>query len=100
MEIVVNRAGVKLVEPDNFTGFRVAFAGERRADLARALAPYGRLADDGNHAFISRRGVEALAGERATDAAWRTSLDEMIGYAVSRGWTDESGFIRAHIEAF
>ena len=69
---------VSLLEPDDFTAFKL---------VAR-----------GAHAFVDRSTLRALAGERAQDADWLRRLDEMLAYAASKGWADEAGATRAHIE--
>jgi len=87
-----------LAEPDDFKAFKVVVTGGTDSDaLAAALAPVGRLADDG-HAFITPEGLRSLAGDKAQDPEWNSSLDGMIGYAQSKGWVDESGAIQAHCE--
>ncbi len=67
-----------LREPDDFSAFSV-----------RAL---------GQHAFVDREILLALAGDRVGDAGWVAQLDAMLGYAESRGWVDAAGATRAHIE--
>jgi hypothetical protein len=69
---------ISLLEPDDLTSFSVRARGE--------------------HAFVDRGTLIALAGERANDAAWLERLDKMLAYAASKGWADESGRTRAHIE--
>lgn len=67
-----------LREPDDFSAFSV-----------RAV---------GQHAFVDRAMLLALAGDRAGDAGWVAELDAMLAYAASRGWVDASGATRAHVE--
>lgn len=96
MDLHITADGVQLDEPDVFTSFKVVV--EPGTDPATAITPYGRLDDTGEHAFVTRAGLEALAGDRASDADWQSSLDAMLGYADSKGWTDDSGAVRAHLE--
>jgi hypothetical protein len=50
------------------------------------------------HVWITRAEFERLAGDRAGDPAWREGFERMLAYAASKGWTDESGAVRAHVE--
>jgi hypothetical protein len=52
----------------------------------------------GAHAFVGRDQLVALAGEHGRDPRWLESLDAMLGYAVSKGWVDDAGAARAHVE--
>jgi hypothetical protein len=48
------------------------------------------------HAWIAPGALTELAG-RAGDE-WRRNLAGMLAYAASKGWCDEAGRVRAHIE--
>ncbi len=69
---------VEVVEPDDFTSFKVV-----------VLTP--------SHSWVDPADLAALAG-RAGDTEWEHNLTGMIGYARSKGWLDERGRIRAHVE--
>lgn len=90
----------ELVDPTDFTRFRVlvlAPAG-RTTGLTEALKGLGRIdTGSGSHAFITPHGLRSLAGDLADDPRWNASLDGMIAYASSQGWTATDGAIRAHI---
>lgn len=49
------------------------------------------------HVWLSPELLTATDG-RTSDPRWRESLDRMTAYAAPRGWTDEHGRLRAHIE--
>ncbi|MGA5546184.1 hypothetical protein ACPCIR_30440 [Mycobacterium sp. NPDC051198] len=49
------------------------------------------------HASIDPRDLTQLAG-RSADDGWRQNLTRMLDFAATRGWLDDSGRIRAHIE--
>jgi hypothetical protein len=92
-------AKVTLVEPDAFDRLAVVVAGAgSSADLARATAQIGALDDDGEHLFIGRGELGALAGDRAVSPGWLEGFEAMIGYAGSKGWVDGEGRVRAHVE--
>jgi hypothetical protein len=57
-----------------------------------------KIVTHGEHGFISRETFVALAGPRGDEPAWLAQLDAMLGYAASKGWTDEQGSVRAHVE--
>jgi hypothetical protein len=69
---------VEVMEPDDFTSFKVV-----------VLTP--------SHSWVEPGGLAALAG-RADDPDWQQKLAGMISYAESKGWLDEQGRIRAHVE--
>jgi|ERR1700754_2414315 len=97
IEVHAEAERVALTEPTNFTAFAVWTDTEVNARVAALLKPIGRLADDRQHAFISRKGLCALAGEFSEDEEWLSSLDSMISYAKTKGWLDQDGSIRAHV---
>ncbi|MPY55668.1 hypothetical protein [Streptomyces spongiae] len=49
------------------------------------------------HTWVKPDTLTNLAG-RAEDDAWQDKLAEMIAYAERKGWTDEQGRVRAHVE--
>ncbi len=69
---------IELREPDDFTRFSVVVA-----------AP--------PHAWIHPDDLAGLSG-RSEDAAWREDLGGMLRFADSRGWLDERGRVRAHVQ--
>jgi hypothetical protein len=92
--------GPRLDEPDNFRAFKVtAPRGMIGDQLARALAPVGRLHEGGSeHAWIDEGELRKLSG-RAGDNSWNEQASAMIDYARRSGWIDAAtGAIRAHIE--
>jgi len=96
MIIDVDPSGsLSLVDPGNFKGFHIA--GQRPANPGD-FAGRGVLFDaDLGHAWVTPQAVRDLAGESA-DAEWTAGFEAMVGYAVSKGWTDDDGRIRAHTE--
>ena len=50
------------------------------------------------HLWIRPEDIVALVGELGSDPQWSEQFVGMIAYAASKGWTDESGAVRAHIE--
>jgi hypothetical protein len=100
MHIAINTAGgtPELVEPDDFKAFDILAPGEPDAErLAAATAGIGR-ADGADHVYVDVVALRALAGSRAQDDEWCRGLDAMLEYARSKGWLDESGAVRAHVE--
>jgi hypothetical protein len=87
---------LKLRDADDFTAFKLVVIGEA-AGLAEAIVPLGRLADP-EHAYLRPDAVAALSGEGAAEAGWRKRFDGMLAYAAAKGWADERGDVRAHIE--
>ena len=85
---------VRLDDPDTFTAFSIEATGS--GDLGTALAGVGRF--DGEHGWFSRAEILRLAGDRARDEGWLEALDGMIAFAVDKGFADDGGAVRAHVE--
>jgi hypothetical protein len=90
-------AAITLDDPTAFNTFHVCVQGADAPALAAAIARVGSLADP-DHAFIDRAALEGLAGDHAQEPDWQRSLESMLSYAASKGWTNDNGAIRAHIE--
>jgi hypothetical protein len=88
-----------LEEPDDCTRFHVARGAASAEDVRAAVAGAGAgvLDDDGEHAWIEPAAVEGLALGRVGDG-WADRFAGMVAYATSKGWVDDEGRIRAHIE--
>jgi hypothetical protein len=98
MDIKVTSTSVALVDVDAFTSLRVVVDRDvTTTALEHIVGTYGRLAGD-THAFFMPDAIERLPGGRPADTAWREALGKMCAYAVSKGWSDETGAIQAHIE--
>lgn len=101
VDLSVDPAALALVDPDVFDAFAIAVEGDDDEQapqrLADALERIGRRHDAG-HVFVDVEALKGLAGERGHDATWLAQLDRMRDYARSKGWVDEAGGIRAHVE--
>lgn len=96
MIVHVSKAGARLDAPDDLKAFKLVVAdGLQGEALADALGSAGRL--DGDHAWISPDWLRQASG-RAGDAAWTKGFDGMVAYAAKKGWVNEAGAIRGHIE--
>ncbi len=98
MRIVVDAApphDVRLLDADDFAGFRVDAheVGAAALDATLRTGRLGRL--EGDHAFIAVEGLRALAGERSPE--WQDRLAAMIRFAAEHGWTAGDGSVRAHV---
>jgi hypothetical protein len=69
---------VEVREPDDFTAFKV-------------------VVEVPEHAWITPDMLTELAG-RGDDGEWRQHVAGMLAYAASKGWCDEAGRVRAHVE--
>jgi hypothetical protein len=87
----INQSDVRLDEPDVFDRFDVVASGD--ADLGLL----GVVAEDGAHVFVAPDAVRALAGDAVTPA-WEEGFAAMLGYAASKGWLDDAGQVRAHVQ--
>ncbi len=89
---------VQLDEPDDFKAFKIVRAdGASAVDVAHALPQIGRP-DGDSHVYVSVSAIKRLAGRRALRHEWLAQLDGMVAYAHSKGWVDELGGLRAHVE--
>lgn len=89
---------IALENPDDFTAFAISRGQGLTAErLSSAVARLGRPEGNG-HVHVSVEALTDLAGARAENEEWRAGLEKMIAYARSKGWVDEHGGIRAHIE--
>lgn len=99
MEIRVTKLSVAMGDPDVFTRLSMIVDKDiTTSQLAGLVAPFGRMDDDGLHAYLSVGAIGGLPGARPEDLQWQASFDQMCAYAVSKGWSDDAGAIRAHIE--
>ena len=99
MQIVITTDpdAVILDEPDVFTSFAVTAPADATADLDARLGPIGTY--DGEHVWVDREELAALAGPKATDPDWQSGLAAMVDYARKSGFLSEDGTaIRAHVE--
>jgi hypothetical protein len=94
MYILVARSGVTLVDGENFRAFAVVVEGDD-VDLGGALNGVGAV--DGEHVWLDPVAVKRLAGDGA-GPEWVGQFDGMIEFARSKGWVDQAGRVRAHIE--
>ena len=85
-----------LVDAENFRAFEVV-AEKDGQELAAALAGIGEVDAEGAHVFLDAEAVKGLAGKLATPE-WVTQFEGMIEFARSKGWVDEAGRVRAHVE--
>lgn len=81
-----------LEDAENFKAFKIVAAA---GAPAAAFAEIGRL--DSDHVWVSTAWLKANG--KPEDGNWLAGLDKMLGYAKGAGWLDDSGAVRAHIEA-
>jgi hypothetical protein len=86
-----------LADQDNFRAFAVMVNGtpDRLPAVVEALSGLGVVDADGAHAVLDGAELKRLAN--AGDG-WTADFDAMVEYARSKGWTDEQGRVRAHLE--
>jgi hypothetical protein len=86
-----------LEEPDDCGKFHVEARGVDHAAVAATLAKAGAGTISGDDASIEPTVVERLAAGRV-GADWAARFTGMLAYAGQKGWLDEHGAVRAHIE--
>ncbi len=99
MLIRITGAGDALLEDaEDFRRFSIRFdagtrgSGPAEAALARVACP------DGEVAWVCPDALRRLA-PRGEDAGWQQGFARMVAFAETRGWVDQAGRVRAHIEA-
>lgn len=70
--------GVELHNADDFSDFRV-------------------ITSVPSHVWLSPNAVADLAG-RSDDTSWNDRLADMVAYAREKGWVDNEGRVRAHVQ--
>ena len=86
-----------LADAEDFRRFSVRFEPEARG-TGPAEAALGQVArPDGDAAWVSEAALRRMAA-REGDPEWEAGLGRMVAFARSRGWVDEQGGIRVHIE--
>lgn len=98
MRITITDDGrAEVADADNLRALDVAAGGRTDADIDTALRASGIGRLEGEHAWLDAGGIkEAARGDR--DDAWADGFDGMIAYARSKGWANEAGEIRAHLD--
>ena len=94
MEIVLGSGGPELVSPEDLRSFKVVVSG----DVPAVLAALGVMSADGAHVFVEPEWIRQHAGDLGSDPSWLGQFDAMIRFAAERGWTDDVGRVRAHVE--
>lgn len=102
MQIYVAPAGdeilATLTDPQDFRGFAVGLAPSVTPEQVAAVASQLGSLEGDDHVFVSKAALTKLAGSLGQDRDWQSSLAQMVAYATSKGWVDDQGRIRAHIE--
>jgi hypothetical protein len=97
IHVVPSQQRAEVQQADDLKRFSVVVVGDAsEEELERALTPLARLESRAS-AWVS---IERLrvACRRDDDAAWSRAFDEMVQYAASKGWVDETGTaLRAHL---
>jgi hypothetical protein len=92
-------AAVELTEPDDFKGFKIVVRREDTDQLEAALDGVATVEPGGEAAFVEIEALKGLAGDRASDPDWLSSLDGMVSYAQTKGWvSDDGSSLQAHVE--
>lgn len=86
---------VSLEDADNFKAFKVVAATASDEALRTALAEAGAGRLDGEHVWVSADWLRAQAGG---SAEWGKNFEGLLAFAGSKGWLDDQGAVRAHIE--
>ncbi len=95
--IDLSESRVHLSEPDDFTRFSVAVAGDGDLGQLVRTSGLGRVSEDGGNVAVDPVAVRTLAGAAATEA-WEDGFAGMCAYAAGKGWVEADGGILAHIE--
>jgi len=100
MDVRVDASGLPALEhAADFTALRLTGTAPASLEARATLAAAGiELSDDLTHGHIEPAAFPRLAGSLAHGAEWQQGLEAMLAYATRKGWTDETGRVRAHAE--
>ncbi|GGA72923.1 hypothetical protein GCM10011490_24640 [Pseudoclavibacter endophyticus] len=94
---ITDSAEVEVVDADDLKALGLASAGHPPQKVADALERTGLGRVEGEHAWLSVDALRAGArGDRGDE--WVKKFDGMIDYARTKGWVNDAGEVRAHIE--
>ncbi|MEV5651107.1 hypothetical protein AB0L57_22900 [Nocardia sp. NPDC052254] len=84
---------------DDFGSFGIELIGVSAGHRVTAsdVACVGVL-DSSGDVLVTVARIGELAGDRSRDPDWTRRFGEMVEWAARRGWVDESGRLRAHVE--
>jgi hypothetical protein len=92
------KSSARLIEADDFKHFAVVVQAPENADTLRhAAAAFGRT-EGHRFVFIDPDALRRLPGAKGNDVGWLSSLEAMLQFARSKGWVDDAGMVRAHVE--
>jgi hypothetical protein len=92
---------VSIAEPHRLDSLHVEVpVGTDAVTLASpsALGQLGFVAANGTYAWLDREALREAVAPVDRSADWETSFNGMIVFAESKGWVDDMGRLRAHIE--
>lgn len=92
---ITNAGAITLCDTTVFNKLDVLVDPQTPERLDQAIARIGSRAGD-EHVWLSPSVLRFLSGH-AGDAEWESSFNAMVNFAVSKGWANEQGFVRAHI---
>jgi hypothetical protein len=96
--VVTEPQQARLENPEDLTTLSVATHLEPTA-LAVAIEQAGLGTFDGSHAMLEVVALRELAPEKlSADETWVAGFERMVEYAISRGWSDAEGRVRAHVD--
>jgi hypothetical protein len=75
----------------------VVQAPEEAEALRHAAGSLGRT-EGHRYVFVDPNTLRRLPGAKSNDLNWLSSLDAMLQLARSKGWVDDAGIVRAHVE--
>lgn len=102
MNIILDTDGPRVVEPEDLKSFMLVVVGSRETELSGevrgGLGEAGEFSHDGRHAFIDPVWIKKQVGGLAEDLQWSSGFEAMIAFATKKGWVDEKGRVRGHVE--
>ena len=96
MRVIIGLSGATIVDPNEFTSFD--FASDLAAvELGLAVTELGLgvVDADGEHVWFAIDGLIRVADPTA-DEDWRRRLRDMVDYASTHGWVDDTDRVKAH----
>ncbi|BDD96306.1 MULTISPECIES: hypothetical protein [Mycobacteriaceae] len=97
MQVNIDTSPISVDGLDVFTEFTAISSGVGNA--ADSASSGVRVDEDSEHVWIDPARIVAAASAAGVPDSWTGDFERMCGYAQTKGWLDERGWIRAHVVA-
>ena len=98
MILYVTELAVNLAEPEDLKRYSVQLA-DSELSTEEMLSLHNELVQiNPTEVAISPETLRTLAGDLAQNSSWQSDFEDMMDYAIKKGWVTNAGEIVGHIE--